>query len=371
MPKNIVILFSDSGGGHRSAGEAIMEALNAQYGPEVRVKMVDGLKQYAPFPFNRLPGWYPGLSRHRNIWKYGYQLTDGEGRSRLITLLTWPYVRGAVRRIVAENPADVYVVVHWIFVTPLLRALGQPRPPVITVVTDLISIHGWWCQPHVDLCVVPSEPAKTLVLHHGVPLEKVRLVGLPVAARFCQPPGDKAQNRAKVGWGTDRPVVLVVGGGEGMGPLFEISQGISNSGLPCELAVIAGRNQALKQQLEAADWKVPAHIYGFVTNMPDLMRAADVIITKAGPGTLCEAFNAGLPIILYDYLPGQETGNLGYVVDTGAGVWAPSPEAVVTALRSWIGPEARPGALAEAAANTQKLARPDAAKKVAELIWEM
>jgi 1,2-diacylglycerol 3-beta-galactosyltransferase len=275
-----------------------------------------------------------------------------------------------MRRLVAENPADVYVSVHPLFATPLLMALGRPRAPVITVVTDLISIHGWWCQPGVDLCVVASEPAKAAVLRHGMPPEKLRVLGLPVAARFCAPPEDKARLRAQLGWGADRPVALVAGGGEGMGPLFEMSQAIAAAGLDCELAVIAGRNQGLKQRLEAAEWHVPAHIYGFVTNMPDLMRAADVILTKAGPGTICEAFNAGLPIILYDYLPGQETGNLHYVVDNGAGLWAPTSKAVVKALRGWIGPEAQPGALAQAAANSQKLGRPEAARDIAELIWE-
>jgi 1,2-diacylglycerol 3-beta-galactosyltransferase len=371
MTKNIVILFSDAGGGHRSAGEAIIEALKARHGAQAQIKMVDGLKEYAPYPFNRLPGWYPFLSQHRRVWKYGYQVTDGERRSRALTLATWPYVRRAMRRIVADNPADIYVVVHWIFLTPLLQALGRPRPPVITVVTDLISIHGYWCQPHVDLCIVPTELARDRVIRNGMPVEKLRVVGLPVASRFCLPPGDKTQARVKVGWGTQRPVVLVVGGGEGMGPLFEISQAISHSGLECELAVVAGRNQALRQQLEAAAWNVPAHSYGFVTNMPDLMRAADVIITKAGPGTICEAFNAGLPIILYDYLPGQETGNVSYVVDNGAGVWAANPQAVVAALRSWIGPNAPPGALAQAAGNAQKLARPQAAETIAKMIWEM
>jgi 1,2-diacylglycerol 3-beta-galactosyltransferase len=70
-------------------------------------------------------------------------------------------------------------------------------------------------------------------------------------------------------------------------------------------------------------------VYGFVQDMPDFMRAADVLITKAGPGTISEAFIAGLPMILYSRLPGQEDGNVGYVVDNGAGVWAPRPDAVV------------------------------------------
>jgi 1,2-diacylglycerol 3-beta-galactosyltransferase len=100
------------------------------------------------------------------------------------------------------------------------------------------------------------------------------------------------------------------------------------------------------------------------------MRAADVLVTKAGPGTLSEAFNAGLPILLYDFLPGQEEGNVGYVVQAGAGLWAPGPKAVVQALRQWVGPQAEAQALARAAENARKLARPDAARRIAQFIWQ-
>jgi 1,2-diacylglycerol 3-beta-galactosyltransferase len=64
--------------------------------------------------------------------------------------------------------------------------------------------------------------------------------------------------------------------------------------------------------------------------------AADVLVTKAGPGTICEALNAGLPMALYSRLPGQEEGNIDYVCKNGAGVWAPHPECIVAALRNWV-----------------------------------
>ena len=154
-----------------------------------------------------------------------------------------------------------------------------------------------------------------------------------------------------------------------MGPLYEITQAIAAAGLPCDLAVVAGRNQALLDRLRAAAWPAPVHTYGFVREMPDFMRAADVLVTKAGPGTISEAFNAGLPIILYSRLPGQEAGNVRYVVDEGAGIWAPTPERVVAAVRGWIGPGADPTALGRAAANSRRLARPEAAREIAELLW--
>lgn len=369
MSKKIVILFSDTGGGHRSAGEAIAEALTARYGTEARVQMVDILKDYAPYLFNRLPDWYPGMLRHRWLWGLGYRATDEMCRSRLIGALVWPYVRSTMRRVIQDHPADVYVAV-WVYLLPLLRALGLPRPPVITVVTDLVSIHAWWCHPQSDLCLVPTEPARQRLIWNGIAPEKVRVVGLPVAARFCGPVGEKTALRAQLGWGVKRPVVLLMSGGEGTGPVYPIAQALSASGLDCELAVVAGRNEALHTLLRATVWQIPTHIYGFVREIPEFMRAADVLVTKAGPSTLSEAFTIGLPLIIYDFLPGQETGNVSYVEQAGAGLFASGPTAVVTALRRWIGPAAEPQALVQAARNSQRLARPDAAQQCAALIWQ-
>ncbi len=257
-----------------------------------------------------------------------------------------------------------------LYLNPLLSALRPPRPPLIAVVTDPVSVPAIWYHPTVDLYIVPTEIARERLILNGVAPDKVRLAGLPVAASFCGRAGDKARLRTELGWKIGCPVVLLVGGVEGMGPVYEIAQAISWAGLECELAVVAGRNQALRASLEAATWKVPTHIYGFVTEMADLMCAADLLVAKAGPATIWEAFGAGVPIVLYDYLPGQEEGIVTYVENSSAGRVALSPQAVVDVLRGWFGPEANPQAVAQAALNAQKLARPDAAARIAELIWQ-
>jgi 1,2-diacylglycerol 3-beta-galactosyltransferase len=96
-----------------------------------------------------------------------------------------------------------------------------------------------------------------------------------------------------------------------------------------------------------------------------MMRAATLLVTKAGPGTITEAMNAGLPMVLYSYVPGQEEGNAAYVVETGAGVWAPGPEATAAAVRRWL---ARPDEVARASRAAQSAARPQAAREVARLL---
>lgn len=361
--------MSDTGGGHRAAAEAIRGALQAQFDEGVAVKLVDVLKDYSPYPFNRMPAWYPTIIRRGpRAWKGGFKISNGPRRARMLSMAFWPYVRRPLRRLARDHPADVLVSVHPLLNLPTLRAYGRHRPPFITVVTDLVSTHAWWYYPDVDLCCVPTEPARRRALRCGLPPEKVRLTGLPVAMKFARPLASKADLRQRLGWSMEAPVVLLIGGGEGMGPVYEIARQVAAAGLNCQLAVVAGRNEALRQRLTSTPWPIPVFAYGFVTDMPELMGAADILVTKAGPSTISEAFTAGLPIILSGAIPGQEEGNVEYVVSEGAGVWAPGPELVRRAVERWLGGPDGAQALAAAAANSRRLARADASRAVAEEI---
>jgi 1,2-diacylglycerol 3-beta-galactosyltransferase len=160
----------------------------------------------------------------------------------------------------------------------------------------------------------------------------------------------------------------MVGGGEGMGPLEETVLAVDKASLPLMMAVVTGRNQKLKTRLENAGLKTPHQIFGFVENMPQLMFAADAIVTKAGPGTISEAFIAGLPIILYSRMPGQEEGNVLFVVEKEVGVWAPEPQQVVETLRDWLN---HPEIIKNMAEKSRSYAKPDAARDIAERIIQI
>jgi 1,2-diacylglycerol 3-beta-galactosyltransferase len=362
---HILFLFSDTGGGHRSAARAIIEALNLEYEGKYATEMVDIFKAYAPIPFNRMPDLYPRMVRLPRAWGLGYRLSDGRRRSRLVMTSLWPYVRRAVKSLVEHHPSDLIVSVHPLANASILQALGERRPPFTVIVTDLVTTHAFWFDRRVDLCVVPTEPAYRRALAAGLAPGRLRQVGLPVADRFSQPLDGPTELRERLGWPKDRPVVLMVGGGEGMGPLEEIALEVDRAGLPISLVVVTGRNQRLEARLTAHAWSCPVRIYGFVDTMPEFMNAADILVTKAGPGTISEAFTAGLPLILYSRLPGQEDGNVSYVVSRGAGVWAPNPDQVVMALARWV---MDPVDRQRAAKASQQLARPDAARQIAHIL---
>jgi 1,2-diacylglycerol 3-beta-galactosyltransferase len=364
---HIVFYFSDTGGGHRSAAEAIIESIQLEYQDQVTTEMVDFFKNYAPRPFNRAAEMYPYMVKAPHLWGASFHATDGRARARAITTTMWPIARQAARSLVQKHPADLIVTVHPFANSFALRALGKNRPPFINVVTDMVTTHALWYDNRADLILVPTETARLRAIKYTMSPEKVRVVGLPVADRYCQPVGSKTALREKLGWSLDKSIVLLVGGGEGMGPLAKTAQAIDQSGLDVALIVVCGRNQKLKATLESCEWENPALIYGFTREMPDFMRASDFIVTKAGPGTIAEALNAELPIILYSKLPGQEDGNVTFVEEEGAGVWAPTPQEVVRTLTRWI---SRPAERQKVVENCRRAGKPEAGRTIARIIGE-
>ena len=363
--RRILFLFSDTGGGHRSATEAMMEALELEFPGRFDLAKVDFFREYYPRPLKFAPEIYPPISRVPRAWGFSFKMSDGKGRTKAVSELAYPYLRRAAQRLVKENPADLIVSVHPLVNTTLMRAMRKSPRPYITVVTDLVSTHAFWFDRRADLVVVATEEAKAKAIRYGIPEGNLRVIGLPVADRFSHPSEDRTEFRAREGWRPDLPVILLVGGGDGMGPVKRVAKAINDARLAATLVVICGRNAELKADLEAVDWHLPVHLYGFTTEMPAFMAAADMLVTKAGPGTISEAFISGLPVVLYSRLPGQEDGNVSYVVKERAGVWAPRPREVVDAVKLWVeNPEAR----ARAAAAASRVARPAAARRIARLI---
>ncbi len=363
---HILVLFSDTGGGHRSASEAIIEALGLEFGDSVTTEMVDFFKEYAPIPFNKMPELYPQMVKAPQLWGAGFYATDGRPQARVLTTAFWPYTARAAKTLLNSHPSDIVITTHPVANSVMLKALGKNRTRrFITVVTDPVTTHALWFDRRADLILVPTEYARERAIFYHMPPKKVFVVGQPISDRYCAPLGDKHTLRKKLGWPQDKMIVLLIGGGDGMGPIFANAEAIDASGLDLGLVVVAGRNERLKAKLDAHKWKIPARVYGFTRDLPDFMRAADVVVTKAGPGTIAEALIAGLPIILNARLPGQEDGNVTFVQKERVGVWAPRSDRVVRTLEKWLkNPEERE----RFAANCLAAARPESARLVARFI---
>lgn len=361
----VLIAFADTGGGHRAAAQAIREALVAG-GDDLTIELRDPWSRSARWPFRMMQHLYPHVVQHLSwLWKGGFRLTN---RTRVVSCLqraAWPVLRRGFAAL-TETAPDLIICTHPLLTTPLRRTF--PDTPIIVVVTDLVSGHVSWYDRAADLMIVPTEAARDAAIRAGVAPQQIRLVGLPVSPAFAAVPGERSALQASLGWATDRPTVMLAGGAEGIGQIEELAVAIDRAQLPCDIAIVAGRNYSLAKRLRARRWQGVVHVYDYVTNFAELVRGASVLITKAGPGTIAEACASGCPLILTSAIEDQETGNVDFVTQGRAGVWAPSPLATTVALHAWLVGRDAPAALRRAASGALKLARPHAAAEIAALV---
>ncbi len=234
-------------------------------------------------------------------------------------------VRARRRRAAARMPA-LHVAVpltQGCACAPQLRVLqrrraasGEPAPPFATVVTDLTSCHPTWFHPGVDACFVPTEEVACQARRRGLKDRQIIMHGLPIRPAFAAPLPPRPALRKRLGLHPDGAVVLLVGGGEGMG-LLEPTAAALAARLPpsAQIVVVCGRNAALAARLASRQWPCRMVVKGFVSDMDQWMGAADVVITKAGPGTIAEALIRGVPLMLNGAIPCQEEGNVPFVVE--------------------------------------------------------
>ena len=373
MTRRILLLMADTGGGHRSCAEAVLESLRRRASDQYAVEMVDVLSGYAPFPFNKLDAIYPHMTRFSKVtWEPGYRFTNTPDRARFLIRTAWPIAQEAAHKVITSHPADLIVSFHPLYNYAMLWAKEKEdnRTPMATVVTDLATLHAMWCAPGMVRYMVPTEQAARLASGYGLQRDQIEITGLPISRRFTELTGrPKQEVRRNLDLEPDLPTVLLMGGGQGMGRMYSVARALASTKIEFQLIIVAGRNPQLKLQLQMADWKIPVRIFGFTREIPVLMAASDILVTKAGPSTVAEAMAMGLPMILSGYIPGQEDGNMKIVVRGKAGVYAPTPKQMAETLREWLAPGSL--TLAEYAQAARQMGRPYAADKVADIICKL
>jgi 1,2-diacylglycerol 3-beta-galactosyltransferase len=325
----VLILFSDTGGGHRAAARALTDALRLLE-PRCEVTVADPLIGQGPAITRRLAALYPAVIRRSRVaWGAVYHTSNTQATFAAIRAVFGPGVRRVVRQLLKEHDPDVVLSVH-----PLLnhvayqaiRTSGRPRA-LMTVITDLVDFHRGWTFSQADLVVAPTEGARRVALRRRVPADRVKLLGLPVDLRFRPPaPGEKEALRRRFGLDEQRFTVLVMGGAAGVGHLVGQVRALTAEPCAWQLVAVCGRNERLRRRLLEIESTCRMLVLGFVEYMPDLMRACDVVVTKAGPGAIAEALATGLPLVITGFLPGQETPNVDFVVESGIGAFAPKEE---------------------------------------------
>jgi 1,2-diacylglycerol 3-beta-galactosyltransferase len=373
MTKRVLFLISDTGGGHRAGSQAIGAALDEIDGETRYEWRIDDIATHCTFPLSQLgPAYSAALRFAPPIYGALFHATNGRRRYRTIVRVCEPLYRERLRDSFLMYRPDVIVSVHPLLNHAALRARADAglRVPLITVITDLGRVHEGWLLPEADLTVVPAREVYQRALERGVPPERLRLLGHPVHPKFEDVSETKAEIRKGLGLPCDRPIALLMAGGEGGGKLLPTTLALAKSRLPFHLVVVTGRNAALKAKLEelAPQLPTPMTVLGFRNDVPELMKASDLLVTKAGPGAIAEASIAEVPVVVYDFVPGQERGNLDYVRTNGIGVVALTAAEVVASVTRIVHNQER---LVAMRARQTSIAPRGSSRRIAELIAEV
>ncbi len=373
----LLFLLADTGGGHRSAARAVSEALEAAYPGRFDPVLCDPL---AGRGSARLLRWVTGLYgpvTRLTPWAWGavYYACDSRCVMRLLqrTLLELA-VRPVADAVAAHQPAAI-VSFHPLTGGAAARARRrQARElPVVTVITDLVTSHAAWRVGRADRMTLATAAVRSRCRRSGLAANQCVATGLPVTSGFWSgplPDGERAALRCSLGVSERRFLAVLTGGGEGSGGMARRAAAIVGSFGDIQLVAICGRNRRLQRRLTrlAARTAGRLTVLGFVDNMSDWLRCADVVIAKAGPGTIAEAACCGVPLLLTSHLPGQERGNARFVTGAGAGRRAPRRRQL---LRELAGLRRDPAALTAMRTASARLARPGAAAGVAALLADL
>jgi 1,2-diacylglycerol 3-beta-galactosyltransferase len=371
LTKRVLFLISDTGGGHRAGAQAIGAALDEIDGTTRFEWRIDDIATHCTFPLSKLGSAYSAALRYAPpLYGALYHATNGRRRYRTLVRFCEPLYRERLRDVFQQYQPDAIVSVHPLLNHAALRAradAGMQSVPIVTVVTDLGRVHEGWLLPEADLTVVPAREVYARAIERGVPPDRLMLIGHPIHPRFEDVSATKAEVRKKLGLPVDATVALLMAGGEGGGKLLPTTLGLARAGLDFHLVVVTGRNAALRQKLNelAPSLATPMTVLGFRNDVPELMRAADLLVTKAGPGTIAEASVAEVPVVVYDYVPGQERGNLDYVRTNGIGVVALTTSQVISSVARIVHNQER---LANMRAQQTAVAPRGSSRKIAELI---
>jgi 1,2-diacylglycerol 3-beta-galactosyltransferase len=321
----------------------------------------------------RLGSLYPTIiKRSPPTWGAIFHASNTAPSFAAIRTVLRSQLRPILRQAVRGADPDVVLSVHPLLnhVTAGLLRREQRRRALMTVVTDLVDIHRGWACRGADLVVVPTDQAALAVRSRRVPAERLRLLGMPVDLRFRPAqPGEPAAIRRRLGLDEARPTVLVAGGGEGSGGLLDQVRVLSERPEPWQVIAVCGRNERLRRRLLSLRFQTPTLVLGFVDDMPDLLRASDLAVGKAGPGAIAEALATAVPLVLTSYLPGQERGNVRFVTEAGVGLYAPRPPRLLAAVSELLGSPTT--AYREMRARAAGLSRPRAALDAAAACLEL
>jgi UDP-N-acetylglucosamine:LPS N-acetylglucosamine transferase len=345
--KKVHIVFHDGGGGHRNAAVALQTVISRQQ-RDWQVELIqfqnltDRLDILRKLTGIRIQQQYNILLQ--NGWTLGSQYLLRVLQAT-IRLFHKPLVR-LLEKSWREKPADLLISVIPHFNRQICESWTSVYPgrPFVSIITDLADFPPrFWIEPIPEQYVIAgTEKAAEQARAMGHDEAHIFLTsGMILRPDFyVADDSNPLKLREEMGLRGDLPTAIVLFGGHGSRVMYDITEKLDAAGLPLQLILICGRNEALAAKLRAKQWKMPVHIIGFTKEVHKLMRAADFLIGKPGPGSIAEAMVRKLPVLIECNawtLP-QERYNAEWVKEKQVGIVLKSFKDVAAGVKQMLEP---------------------------------
>lgn len=377
MQPRILVLSASVGAGHLRAAQAVELALR-QTVPDAEVRNVDVL-QLTNAAFRKVYGklYLDLVNKAPHVLGYFYDRMDrpsksGKNRSdRLRMAVERLNLKPFIKLLTDPDGGDwggapdLVINTHFLpaSIIARLRKRKKLALPQVTVTTDF-ETHRMWVQEPCELYFTATDEGAANLQAWGVPAEHTRVTGIPIHPVFAAPK-PREQCLARQGLTGERPVVLQLAGGFGVGPVEQIYRAMLSIETPLEIVVVAGRNEQTRKKLEAVECTGPhrCKIIGFTDQIDELMAAADLVVSKPGGLTTSETLARGAAMVVVNPIPGQESRNSDFLLENGAAIKVNNLATLAFKLNQLLASPARVAQLRE---HARAIARPRAAFDVVE-----
>jgi processive 1,2-diacylglycerol beta-glucosyltransferase len=352
------------------AAEAVEAAVREAH-PDATVRNLDVL-ELTNAAFRRVYGkaYLDLVNKAPHVLGYFYDLMDrpsrsGRSRGDRLRRAVQRLNLGRFVKLMQTEPWDLIINTHFL-PAEMIAALRRKRnvlTPQVTVTTDF-ETHRLWVNLPCERFFTATEEGAMYLRSWGAPSGSTLATGIPVHPVFSRPL-DRADCLSRHGLRGDRPVILQLAGGFGVGPIEKIFRALLDVEVELEIVAIAGRNEKALEQLR----KVPCptrhrvSVQGFTRQIDELMGVADLVVSKPGGLTTSETLARGAAMVIVNPIPGQESRNSDFLLENGAAIKANNLATLAHKVTSLL---RDPDRLKNLKANARRLARPRAAFDVVE-----
>jgi len=367
--ERILVLSVKAGAGHLRAAQAVTQAVRQRY-PGIEVVNADTLEYTnAAFRKGYTEGYEALIRNLPSVWERIYESLEAKpansNTKKIAALWDRLNAKDLLTFVYGFKP-DVIACTHFLPAEVLgkQRDNGKLKAPVCIILTDY-DIHSMWIQPGVDAYFVASDEMAHALREKDVGKASIKVTGIPILPDFAKDYPPREDMRRALGLNPAMRTVLVAAGGFGMMSADEVVKHLAERLPKAQFIAVAGNNQTLKKRLDkvATSYEGRLKSFGFVNNMHELMAASDMVVSKSGGLTTSECLAMGLPLVVFNPIPGQEERNAVYLLERGAGLWARTAAQMVFKVESLFNAPVR---LAEMQRNARRIARPEAAFTIAE-----